>query len=283
MLRGIYLALFAALAAAALPQGAAATGGSCGNRTDFGRGRKLDVVALTQDQRLVRFRECSPFRVREIAPVTGLGGADTALVGIDFRVLDGLLYGVGNGGGVYQIDAFSAVATLVSQLTEVLDGTSFGVDFNPAADRLRIVSDTGQNLRHNLNDDTTTPDMPLKNGDAIATGVAAAGYTNNDLDMNTGTTLFDVDTALDQLSIQSPPNNGNLIATGKLGADAGAAAGFDVYTGLRGGVAVSNWGFAALTVGGTPGFYRVNLLTGQAIPIGPLGDAVTDIALPLDQ
>jgi hypothetical protein len=281
MLRIVYLALLAALAASALPQSAAA--GSCGNRTDFGRGRKLDVVALTQDQRLVRFKECSPTRVREIAPVTGLGGADTSLVGIDFRAKDGLLYGVGNGGGVYQIDTQSAVATPVSQLTATLEGAFFGVDFNPAADRLRVVSDTGQNLRHNLDDDTTTPDMPLKNGDATATGVAAAGYTNNDLDTNTGTTLFDVDTALDQLSIQSPPNNGNLIPTGKLGVDAGSTAGFDVYTGLRSGVAVSNWGFAALSVGGTPGFYRVNLLTGQAVLIGPLGGAVTDIALPLDQ
>jgi hypothetical protein len=103
------------------------------------------------------------------------------------------------------------------------------------------------------------------------------------MDMNTVTTLFDVDTALDQISIQSPPNNGNLIPTGKLGVDAGSVAGFDVYTGLRNGVAVSNWGFAALTVGGTPGFYRVNLLTGQAILIGSLGDSLTDIALPLDQ
>jgi hypothetical protein len=28
---------------------------------------------------------------------------------------------------------------------------SFGVDFNPAADRLRIISDAGQNLAHNVN------------------------------------------------------------------------------------------------------------------------------------
>ena len=39
----------------------------------------------------------------------------------------------------------------MSQLTIPLDGTVFGVDFNPAADRLRIISDTGQNLRHNVN------------------------------------------------------------------------------------------------------------------------------------
>ena len=33
-------------------------------------------------------------------------------------------------------------------------------DFNPAADRLRVVSDTGQNLRINVADGTTTPFVP---------------------------------------------------------------------------------------------------------------------------
>jgi hypothetical protein len=42
----------------------------------------------------------------------------------------------------------SAVATLVTRLTVGLDDTRFGIDFNPAANALRIVSDTGQNLRH---------------------------------------------------------------------------------------------------------------------------------------
>ncbi len=279
MRRGLRWALLAALATAALPEVSGAT--NCGNRSLFGRLSRLQVVALTDDQRLVRFKECTPGKVREIGAVAGLGGPDTLLVGIDYRVQDGKLYGVGNGGGVYTLDTATAQATLVSQLTETLEGTLFGVDFNPAADRLRIVSDTGQNLRHNVNaGGTTTLDMPLKNGDAVAAGVTAAAYTNNDLDMSTGTTLFDVDTAMDQLSIQSPPNNGNLAATGKLTVDAAGSAGFDVYTSLAGGVAAGNWGFASLAAGGATGFYRINLLTGKAIPIGSLGDSVVDVAVP---
>jgi hypothetical protein len=282
MIRGFRGFLCAAVGAALLPQGAAASG-ACGERSDFGRGRKLEVIGLTADARLVRFGECRPGRLREIAPISGLGGADSALVGIDFRVQDGLLYGVGDGGGVYRIDTASGVATLDSQLTVPLEGDSFGVDFNPAADRLRIVSDTGQNLRHNLKDDTTIADQALKNGDATALGVAGAAYTNNDLDPSTATTLLDVDTLLDQVSLQSPPNNGNLVATGKLTVDAGAAVGFDVYSDLERGVASGNWGFASLEVGGAPAFYRINLLTGRAIPIGMLGAPLVDIALPLDE
>jgi hypothetical protein len=273
--------LLAALAAASLPNAASAT--LCGDRFDFARGRQVDVTGLTADGRLVRFRECSPKRVKAIANVTGLTGSDTALVGIDYRVQDGLLYGVGNGGGIYKFAGAPGVATLDSQLTEPLEGASFGVDFNPAADRLRIVSDSGQNLRHNLNDDTTTKDMPLNNAGVVAVGVVGAGYTNNDLAVTTATTLFDLDSALDQISIQSPPNNGSLAGTGKLGVDAGAIAGFDVYSRLEKDVAVANWGFAVIDVAGSRGFYRIDLLTGRAIPLGTLAVPLTDIAVPLDQ
>lgn len=129
---------------------------SCGNRSDLGEGSKLTILGLTDDQRLVRFRECDPERLKEIGSVYGLQMYDTALVGIDFRVQDGNLYGVGNAGGIYTIDPNTALATLVSQLTVALEGTYFGVDFNPAADRLRIISDTGQNLAHNVNPQGTT-------------------------------------------------------------------------------------------------------------------------------
>ena len=192
---------------------------SCGNRSDLGEGRRLTIIGLTTDQRLVQFRECNPDRLKEIGSVYGLQSPDTALVGIDFRVQDGLLYGVGNAGGIYTIDTNTAVATLVSQLTVALNGTFFGVDFNPAADRLRIISDTGQNSpttstlggrrrsRRLLN-------YPAPVNTTAALGVTGAAYTNNDLDPHTGTTLFDIDTALNQVAIQSPPNPGALVAAG---------------------------------------------------------------------
>jgi hypothetical protein len=90
-------------------------------------------------------------------------------------------------------------------------------------------------------------------GSIAAVGIAGAAYTNNDLNMDTGTTLFDIDSALDQVTIQSPPNNGSLVATGKLTVDTGTAVGFDIYTTLRKGVAVANTGFASLSVADTFG------------------------------
>ena len=125
--------------------------------------KSLKVVGLTADGRLLCFPAKSADKAEVIGSVSGLGGGNTALIGIDFRVQDGQLYGVGNNGGVYTIDPNTAQATFVNQLTVPLDptATSFAVDFNPAADRLRIVSDQGQNLRHNVNaGGTTATDAP---------------------------------------------------------------------------------------------------------------------------
>jgi hypothetical protein len=256
----------------------------CGDRRDLGRGPLLTILGLTADQRLVQFGECKPGALFHIGPVVGLQTPDTALVGIDFRVQDGQLYGVGNGGGVYTIDPYTAVATLVSQLTVSPNGTFFAVDFNPAADRLRILSDAGQNLRHNVNPGgTTLTDASLNYTPGTpATGLTGAAYTNNDLDPTTGTTLFDIDTALNQLAVQSPPNAGSLVAIGQLTVDPDTLVGFDIYTDLRDGIALVNRGFASLVTGGVYGFYRVNILTGEAILIGTFNDAVIDIAIPLN-
>lgn len=183
----------------------------------FGRDR-LRIIGLTADQRLVCFREDNPRGADDIGYVSGLSG-DARLVGIDFRPANRALYGVGNAGGLYTIDPRTAVATLIGQLNVPLQGTSFGVDVNPAADALRVISDAGQNLRYSFATGATFTDGPLTYPPAAAAGVTGAAYTNNDGDPNTATTLFDLDSTLDQVAIQSPANSGQLAATGKLGAD----------------------------------------------------------------
>jgi len=256
-------------------------------------GDDLDVIGLTTDGRLVRFDSTRPGRTRSLGLVSGLSG-DTSLVGIDYRVQDGMLYGVGNAGGIYTVSDRNAAATKVSQLTVALNGTQFGVDFNPAANRLRVISDTGQNLRHNIDDPagappagTTATDgtLTIPPATAAAAGVTGAAYTNNDLDPNTATTLFDLDTNLDQVAVQSPANAGSLAPTGKLRVDTGSAAGFDIYSTVRGGTTVGARAFATLQVGGRSAFFTVSLLTGNASPVDffRARDQVTDIAIPLNQ
>ena len=88
----------------------------------------------------------------------------------------------------------TARATRVASLDVPLRGGHFGIDVNPAADALRIVSNTGQNLRHAFAGNVTTADSPLNVPDTTprVRGVVGAAYTNNDKDDTTGTALYDL-------------------------------------------------------------------------------------------
>ncbi|MEO3790723.1 DUF4394 domain-containing protein [Nonomuraea sp. B10E15] len=248
----------------------------------------LRAYGITDDGRLMAtFTTDKPEELNWVRRITGLV-TDTFVIGIDFRVQDGKFYAVGNHGGIYTISLPTGnqdvVVTKVSQLQMGLKGTAFGVDFNPAADRLRVISDNGQNLRHNLNDGTTVSDTSLSNGPGSpASGVTAAAYTNNDLNGDTATTLFDVNTTTAQVVVQSPANNGLLAPTGALGMPVATNAGIDVYSDLSNGKTVSNSAFATLVVNGDATLNTVDLLTGAATPISdPFPLTITDIAVALD-
>ena len=265
-----------AAAALVLPLGPLGAANATG-KGGASKGGSALAVGLAGGDTLVAFSLRNPAKPQASREVSGLEG-DTSLVGIDFRVQDRKLYAVGDRGGVYTLSS-KARATQVSQLTVALSGTRFGVDFNPAADRLRVVSDTGQNLRHDVNPGgATIADGGLTYPPATtpATGISAAAYTNNDLDADTATTLFDLDTATDQVAVQAPANAGSLSATGKLGVDAGSDAGFDIS-------GAKNTGWATLSVGGRYGLYQVSLLTGDVDRVGsfPRSLPVSDVAVPI--
>jgi hypothetical protein len=267
------------------------------DRAGNDRGDRLRAVGLTEDGRiLVSFRTTDARDAREVGDVRLEG--DTRLVGIDYRVQNGKLYGVGEKGGIYVLDPANARSTEVGRLSVPLDGRFFGVDFNPAANALRITSDTGQNLRQPFagaadpdapNGATVTdgrltnPATPPATGTVPATGISGSAYTNNDISADTGTVLHDIDTVLDRLDIQSPANAGTLAPVGQLRVDAGPDAGFDIYSTVRDGRSVAVQGWATLTVGGKSRIYSVNLATGQATDRGAFRMPVTDLAIGLDQ
>jgi hypothetical protein len=244
---------------------------------------KLMAYGITGDGlTMASFSTDTPGVLNWVRDVVGLVG-DTKLVGIDHRVQNGLMYGLGEKGGIYTITTpppgttSNVVVTKVSQLQVGLYGTSFDIDFNPAADRLRVISNNGQNLRHNVNDGTTVTDSPLNIPPATtaALGVTGAAYTNNDLVGSTGTTLTNVDTYNDQITIQSPPNAGNLVPTGLLGFDANLEAGYDIFSYTTNGKTTSNLAFAALTpYNGRASFYSIDILTGTPTLIGQFPSVV---------
>jgi len=232
-----------------------------------------DVVALTASNRLVSFDRATPGTIRSNVLVTGLQSGEN-LVGIDVRPADGMLYGVGSTGRLYTLDAATGAATNKSRLaadaadtTEpftALAGASFGVDFNPMADRLRIVSNTGQSLRINVDTGATTTDGSI-NGGAVNTAISASAYTNSFAGTGS-TTLYGIDSANSTLYTQNPPNDGTLAKPVPLGVTIGAANGFDID-------ARTNMGYMVATVGGARNLYGVNLAATSAPTnlIGALG------------
>jgi hypothetical protein len=218
-----------------------------------------DVYVLTASNKLLSFDRATPGTIRTTATVTGLQSGEN-LVGIDVRPADGLLYGVGSTGRIYTLNGTTGAATVKSTLAAdaadttapftALAGTEFGVDFNPVADRLRIVSNTGQSLRINVDTGATTTDGNI-NGGAANTAISAAAYTNSFAGTTT-TTLFVIDAANGTLYTQNPPNNGTLASPVALGLAATLVSGFDID-------ARNNTGYAVMTVGGVRGLYTLNL------------------------
>ncbi len=203
---------------------------------------------------------------------SGLVSGDE-IVGLDFRPATGQLYGLGSGSRIYAINTSSGAATAIGTLPIVptLSGTDFGFDFNPTVDRIRIVSNTGQNLR--VNPETGVIAAVDGNLNPGSPAITAAAYTNNFAGATT-TVLYDIDAATDKLFKQDPPNSGGLVEVGALGINVEAASGFDI-----GGT--SGKAYAILTTGTTAKIYTINLQTGAATAIGDFPTTVKAMAVGL--
>jgi hypothetical protein len=219
------------------------------------------MYGVSTANQLVRFDSATPGTTTNIGTISGLQAGENVLA-IDFRPANGQLYGLGSTSRLYTINTLNGAATAVGAAGAfTLSGTDFGFDFNPTVDRIRVVSNAGQNLR--LNPDTgaiAATDTNLNPGTPV---VSAAAYTNNFAGATT-TTLYVIDSGNDTLYIQNPPNNGTLVAVGTLGVDTTGVNGFDIAT-------IGSTAFASLNVGGTSRLYTINLTTGAATQVAAIG------------
>lgn len=213
------------------------------------------AYAITTNNELFRFNPITG--TSTTSAITGTATGE-AIVGLDFRPATGQLYGVTNQSRIVSINTASgAVAVVGTGFTPAISGTSFGFDFNPTVDRIRLVSNTGQNLR--LHPDLGTvaaTDINLNPGTPSITGAA---YTNSFAGATT-TALYVIDSQTNMLYMQNPPNAGTLVPVGALGIDIDADSGFDIG-------ASSGTAFSLLKVGGTTSVYSINLTTGAATKI----------------
>src|SRR2546423_7393301 len=217
------------------------------------------IFGLTRDG-IVTFQSTTPTVVTPQLTLTGLQPMES-LLGIDVRPATGVLYGLGSTGRLYTVNTTTGAATQVGTGTFSLGaGTAFGVDFDPVADRLRVVSNADLNMRLNPNtgglagiDAPLNPDFP---------NIVGIAYTNN-FSGATATTPYAIDSNVKALFKMTNPNGGTLTFVGFLHAFTTDLVGFDISE-------VSGTAFASL--GETPNpnvsipsqLYTINLGTGEA-------------------
>jgi hypothetical protein len=264
-----------ALLASALALAATASAEAQGNG-DALRPDKRVAYATTGDGQIISFNARAPERLFSVRNISGLPPG-VKLVGIDFRPRTGDLYGVGSDSVVYRVNPQTAIAIAENiggtppapaPFTPGLNGMSFGVDFNPVPDAIRLVSDAGQNQR--LAPDAGTALGVDANLNPGMPQVAGAAYTNSTFSATpaTSTQLFVIDHGRDVVHLQNPPNNGTLTMGQKLfGLDVQPQFGWDIagsrnlgYLATRGARARDG---AAL--------YTVDPTTGRNRFVGPIG------------
>ena len=200
------------------------------------------------------------------------------LMGIDVRPADNMLYGVTDNGWIVTIDPKTGAVTQKAELsTKPAAGVVLTVDFNPVADRLRIIGSDGMNLRVNVDDGKVTVDGGLKFADTDMhkgekPNIVAGAYINS-VKGTKETALYDIDGTIGALFKQAPPNDGVLAAVGKLGFKVSGPVAFNIVADGEG------KNTAWLVNSGT--LYTIDLASGMAKAVGKLSGvngAITDIA-----
>lgn len=235
--------------------------------------RAETVVAVNDSGELIRFNAGQPQRLLQRLPLKGLPAGER-LVGIDYRVARGVLYALSSGGLMYTLNTDTAQLTRVGTAGPLaLSGQRFGFDFNPAADRIRVVSDGGQNLRLHPDTGALAATDPAVRAATSEARLGGAAYTYNKKDEKL-TTNFVIELGSGALLLQGSregvlpavsPNTGALTPVGLLGTGGLEDAAFDIAD-------LNNAAFAALRQGGRTRLHEVDLSTGRATPIGTVGD-----------
>lgn len=242
-----------------------------------------DQRATPGTTRLVGFDIATPNTLTTDVVITAAAGAGAFasgewIYGMDYRPADGVLWGLTNRGRLYTIDPATGVATfrfaLSADAADTTDpfieldtiSTSVSVDFNPVADRLRVVTFGGENLSINVATGATTTDTDVP---VIASPpapvadfswVAAVAYSNSFAGA-TATTLYTINNQNDNLSTQTPPASGTQAAVGGLGVAIEEVQGMDIAG------STNQLVLGALRLGSTGphSLYNINLTTGAAV------------------
>jgi hypothetical protein len=254
------------------------------------------LIGLTSKDILITFDSATPSKILSAAKITGLADGEN-IASLDARPANGLIYGLTNLNTLYTLNPYSGVATLLDagEPGFPLSGKTSEIDFNPTVDRIRAVTDADLNFRLNPNTGALVDSDPGAPGTQSDTALAYAAGDANDgknpavsavaYDRNfqgaTLTTLFGIDSTRNALvrigGVDGTPSpNGGLVSTvGELGVNPGSRVGFDI--------AADGTAYASMQVGSKTWLFTIDLVSGEAMPIGKIGngkvklDAVTTV------
>ncbi len=260
------------------PTGPTGPGGPAGAP---GASNGRSIYGVDAGNNLVVLGALRPDVISRRVTIAGLQMGET-VQGIDFGPVDGRLYALGSTSRIYTLDTLSGAATAVSTspFTPALAGTSFGFDFNPVPNRIRVHGNLNQNLRlvPRLGGATDGALAAVDSSLRYASTDPAAGqvpniggtaYTNS-VSGATTTVLYAIDFTRDVLTMLSSPNDGIIMTVGPLGVNTTSDVGFDI-------AGNNGTAYVTLTVGG--GFtgstlYVINLASGTLFPVGGVNNAM---------
>lgn len=268
-----------------------ALAGCAGLKNPAGAQPQETLHVITDKLELLTIKASQPTQVTARVMLSGLAAGDT-VVGADYRVAKGILYVLSKSGRLYTVDIASGALTLVGNSPAVvLQEGSFGVDFNPVADRIRVMGASGQNLR--LHPDTgavaATDPAPFYAAADKRTGVkpeiVAAAYTYNKtddklttnyaIDRNGGylVTMGSVEGVQPVVSF----NTGQLFSVGALGVADMVDASMDIAD-------VSGAAYVAVRrkSHATTRLYSVDLQSGKGTFIGTVGDGAKVLGMAIE-
>lgn len=232
----------------------------------------ITIYGLGSGGQIYSFDTATPLVFNNVGSATAAG-----IVDIDFRGANNKLYAMAGSGATSTVDISNGALTSVFSSTSIpINGGVSSFDFNPVADRLRVVGGGVNNYRL-FPDGAPMPGGTVVNGASdgvFSVTLLDVAYTNPFNNTSAGmTTLYSIgaDGFLYTHPLAGGPTFNMVSQVGNLNLIGGLAPGANV------GFDIDSSGTAWL-VNGTS-LYTVNLDTGNATPAGTLNQALTSIAV----
>ncbi|MBC6992251.1 DUF4394 domain-containing protein [Hymenobacter sp. BT491] len=152
-------------------------------------GQAISFFAVSRAGTLDAYSTQAPNTRTASVALTGLQSGER-LLALDFRPATGQLYGLGSTSRLYLLNPTTGAAHALGSgaFSPALAGTVAGFDFNPSADRIRVVTGTGQNLLVHPDDGTFVEEGRVE---PSSVRLSAVAYSNSWADA-TSTTLYAV-------------------------------------------------------------------------------------------